>query len=54
MSFKAPHKILEPTLVGTVLYKSHSFRIGGACHAAEQDYSDAQIRALGRWKSDTF
>lgn len=35
-------------------YKSHSFRIGGACHAADQGYSDAQIRALGRWKSDAF
>ena len=35
-------------------YTSHSFRIGGACHAAEQGYSDAQIRALGRWKSDAF
>lgn len=38
----------------TSRYKSHSFRIGGACHAAEQGYSDAQIRALGRWKSDAF
>ena len=35
-------------------YKGHSFRIGGACHAAEKGYSDAQIRALGRWKSDAF
>ena len=35
-------------------YKSHSFRIGGACHAADKGYSDAQIRALGRWKSDPF
>ena len=35
-------------------YKSHSFRIGGACHAAEKGYSDAQIRALGRWKSYAF
>ena len=35
-------------------YKTHSFRIGGACHAAEKGYSDAQIRALGRWKSDAF
>ena len=33
-------------------YKGHSFRIGGACHAADRGYSDAQIRALGRWKSD--
>ena len=35
-------------------YKGHSFRIGGACHAAEKGYSYAQIRALGRWKSDAF
>ena len=35
-------------------FKSHSFRIGGACHAADKGFSDAQIRALGRWKSDAF
>ena len=35
-------------------YKSHSFRIGGACHAADKGYSDAQIRALGHWKSEAF
>ena len=35
-------------------YKNHSFRIGGACHAADKGFSDAQIRALGRWKSDAF
>ena len=34
--------------------KSHSFCIGGACHAAVNGFSDAQIRALGRWKSDAF
>ena len=38
----------------TSQYKSHSFHIGGACHAAEQGYSNAQIRALGHWKSDAF
>ena len=38
----------------TSRYKSHSFRIGGACHAADRGYSDGQIRALGRWKSDAF
>lgn len=27
---------------------------GRACHVAEQGYSDAQTRALGRWKSDAF
>lgn len=35
-------------------YKSHSFRIGAACHAAEKGFSDSQIRALGRWSSDAF
>ena len=38
----------------TSRYKSHSFRIGGPCHAADRGYSDEQIRALGRWKSDAF
>lgn len=38
----------------TSRYKGHSFRIGAACHAAEKGFSDAQIRALGRWKSDAF
>ena len=35
-------------------YKSHSFRIGAACYAAEKGFSDAKIRALGRWSSDAF
>lgn len=35
-------------------YKSHSFRIGAASHAAEGGMSDAQIRTLGRWKSNAF
>ena len=35
-------------------YKSHSFRIGAASLAAENGMSDAQIRGLGRWKSDAF
>ena len=33
-------------------YKSHSFRIGAASLAAENGMSDAQIRGLGRWKSE--
>ena len=45
------HLIVLYILVDT---KSHSYRIGGACHAAEVGYSDDQIRALGRWKSDGF
>ena len=35
-------------------YKGHSFRIGAASHAAEGGMSDAQIRVLGRWKSNAF
>ena len=35
-------------------YKSDSFLIGGACHAADRGYSDAQNRAPSRWKSDSF
>jgi len=35
-------------------YKGHSFRIGAASHAADRGMSDAQIRALGRWKSNAF
>ena len=36
------------------LYKSHSFRIGGASFYASLGLSDAQIRTLGRWNSDAF
>ena len=35
-------------------YKSHSFRIGAACHVSEKGFSDSQIRALGRWRLDAF
>ena len=35
-------------------YKGHSFRVGAATFAAECGYSDAQIRLMGRWKSDAF
>ena len=35
-------------------YKGHSFRIGAATFAAESGFSDAQIRAMGRWQSDAF
>ena len=38
----------------TKRYKGHSFRIGAASHAADKGFSDAQIRTLGRWKSDAF
>ena len=35
-------------------YKGNSFRIGAVTLAAESGFSDAQIRLLGRWKSDAF
>ena len=35
-------------------YKGHSFGIGAATLPAESGFSDAQIRLLGRWKSDAF
>ena len=35
-------------------YKGHSFRIGAASHAAQGGMYDAQIRVLGRWKSNAF
>ena len=35
-------------------YKGHSFRIGAASYAADRGFSDAQIRPLGRWKSNAF
>ena len=35
-------------------YKGHSFRIGAASYAADRGLSDAQIRLLGRWKSNAF
>jgi len=38
----------------TSRYKGQSFRIGAASLAADQGFSDAQIRTLSRWKSDAF
>ncbi|KAK7504500.1 hypothetical protein BaRGS_00004366 [Batillaria attramentaria] len=35
-------------------FNSHSFRIGAATTYAKNGASDAQIRFLGRWKSDAF
>ena len=36
------------------LYKSHSFRIGGATYAAQLGLSPLQIQRLGRWHSNAF
>ena len=35
-------------------YKSHSFRIGAATTAATRGLTDAQIQAMGRWKSNAY
>ena len=39
---------------GLPSYSSHCFRIGGANLAAELGRSDAEIRMLGRWKSNAI
>lgn len=52
------NKMLQSCLkfcdLDTSVYKSHSLRIGAACHAAAQGFSHVQIRQLGRWNSDAF
>ena len=32
-------------------YTSHGFRIGGASYAHQHNFSDAQLKRLGRWNS---
>lgn len=34
--------------------KAHSLRVGGATQAAMLGFSDTQIQAMGRWKSDAY
>ena len=46
--------VLSKSGLSSVNYKSHSFRIGAASWAAERGFSDAQIRLMGRWKSNAF
>ena len=46
------HSCLRFCGLDTNRYKGHSFPIGAVCHAADKGFSDAQICALGRWKSD--
>ena len=48
------HRCLTFCDLDTAHYKSHSFHIGAASHAAEMDFTNAQIRTLGRWKSNAF
>ena len=46
--------VLKACGLDSTRYKGHSFRIGAASYAAERGMSDAQIRDLGRWKSNAF
>ena len=48
------HRALSFCRLDSKIYKGHSFRIGAATFAAENNISDAQIRALGRWSSNAF
>ena len=47
-------KVIKSLGLDTQIYKSHSFRIGGATYAAQLGFSDAEIRQLGRWRSNAF
>ena len=47
-------KSLEKIGLDPKVYTSHSFRIGGATLAHSNQLSDAQIRSLGRWRSNAF
>ena len=35
-------------------YTSHGFRIGGASYAHQHNFSDAQLKRLGRWNSSAY
>ena len=51
---KMLNKVLTVCGLDTAKYKGHSFRIGAASEAAKEGFSDAQIRLMGRWRSDAF
>lgn len=49
------HAVLNYCNIDSKYYKGHSFRLGAASYAAlHLQYSDAKIRALGRWNSNAF
>ncbi|MES9882606.1 MAG: site-specific integrase [Sedimenticola sp.] len=48
------HRALAFCRLDSSRYKGHSFRIGAATVAAQNNLSDAQIRDLGRWSSNAF
>lgn len=35
-------------------YTSHAFRIGGASYAHQQNFSETQLKRLGRWNSSAY
>ena len=35
-------------------YTSHAFRIGGTCYAHQNNFSDTQLKQLGRWNSSAY
>lgn len=47
-------KCLKALRLNKRLYTPHSFRIGGATFAQQQNYSDSRIQQLGRWRSSAF
>jgi hypothetical protein len=40
--------------IGNLMIRSHSFRIGAASSHFEKGISEAEIKKLGRWKSNTY
>ena len=48
------NRLLRTCGLNPALYKGHSFRIGASSFAADRVMSEAQIRALGQWKSNAF
>ena len=47
-------RMLKYLNMDTKRYQAHSFRVGGATYAAQLGMSDAEIRQLGRWRSNAF
>ena len=41
-------------LSNIVLHMSHTFRISGASHAHQNNFSDTQLKRLGHWNSSAY
>ena len=48
------HRCISFLSLDTTRYNTRSLRIGGCTDMMTQGYSDSQIKAVGRWKSDAF